>query len=254
MLTDPSSYVLAAGALGTASFALVDSSKAWGGGISNRGFAQIRHAVTKLFEGTPAENLPMPLSQAIGVLRANWLNGTALADQKLIARTLIKLRLNEDNAEALAKVTGVDSVLLKSAAAKISKGRALSQPAQGAAPAHEGLTADEQNVFGRFDLILSTILDEAYQRADQIYRNSAKMASVVVSVALAFLGGWTVMAAGLTSHAGSTAYTDFWSYVLSSDCAAAVLTGLIATPLAPISKDVASGLSAASKAIGLLKK
>ena len=41
-------------------------------------------------------------------------------------------------------------------------------------------------------LMLTAILDEGYQRADQAYRNSAKTWSIGVSVVLAVLGGWIV--------------------------------------------------------------
>ena len=228
MLKDPSSYVLAVGALGTAAFALVDSSKVVLGGVSNCGFGQIRGVVTRLFPASGPQTPPLPLNRMLGVLRANWLNGTPLGDQKQIAKTLIKLRLNADSAGHLARVTGVDAELLTSVARKIASGQSLDQP--------------EQDVFGRFDLILTTLLDEGYQRADQIYRNTAKAAAMVVSVVLAYLGGWAI-AAG-----------PFLAYCFSADAGIALLTGLIATPLAPISKDLASGITAATKAIGLLRK
>ena len=228
MLKDPSSYVLAVGALGTADFALVDSSKVVLGGVSNCGFGQIRGVVKRLFPASSRQTPPMPLNRVLGVLRANWLNGTPLGDQKQIAKTLIKLRLNAANAEHLARVTGVDAELLTSVANKIASGKPLEPP--------------EQDVFGRFDLILTTLLDEGYQRADQIYRNSARSAAMVVAVVLAYLGGWAIEAA------------PFSAYWLSAQAGVALLTGLIATPLAPISKDLASGITAATKAIGLLRK
>ena len=103
---------------------------------------------------------PLQLSEVLDTLRANWLNGTALADQKAIAKSLIKLRLNIVNAPELAKATEVDKEKLAVIAAKIASGGTLTQ--------------NENDVFGRFDLMLTAILDKGYQRADQSYRNSAK--------------------------------------------------------------------------------
>lgn len=225
MLQNLPEYVLAVGALGTASFALVDGSKVAWGGISNCGFGQIDRVLRELF---PRGGGPLSFASVRATLRANWLNGTALGDQKLIAKTLIKLHLNARNAAHLAKVTGVDEKVLAAAADKITTAASLSP--------------SESDAYGRFDLILTTLLDEGYQRADQIYRNSAKAWSVVVSLVLAFLGGWTIAGGSLVD------------YVHGRDVAEALLVGLLATPLAPISKDISSALSAASRAIGLARK
>jgi hypothetical protein len=231
MLEGATDYVLAAGGLGTAAFALVDGSKAFWGGVSNAGFGQIERVVTTLFPGgTTAFDRANPLSLGgvTATLRAHWLNGTALADQRAIAKTLVKLRLDAANAPQLARATGVDGTVLSSIAQKIATGETLSQA--------------ETDVLGRFDLILTTLLDEGYQRADQIYRNTAKAYSAVIAVALAFFGGWVIQGGGLTD------------YVATRAMGAAVLTGLIATPLAPISKDLATGITAAVRAVGALRK
>jgi hypothetical protein len=45
------------------------------------------------------------------------------------------------------------------------------------------------DVFGRFDAALTFILDEAYQRADQKYRNKTKVAAGIIAVILALIGG-----------------------------------------------------------------
>jgi hypothetical protein len=231
MLDNLPDYVLAAGALGTSAMAVVDASKSVFGGVSNAGFGQIRRAILRLFPdgANQADRAnPLALGGVIATLRANWLNGTALSDQQAIARTLIKLRLDPANTDTLAAATGVDAAALRGIARKIATG--------------EALTPAETDVFGRFDLILTTLLDEGYQRADQIYRNSAKAMSVVASVVLGFLGGWAIKGG------------DLAPYLSSPDVGAALMTGLIATPLAPISKDVASGITSAIQAIGLIRK
>ena len=79
--------------------------------------------------------------------------------------------------------------------------------------------------------MLSTILGQAYQRADQQYRNTAKLVSVPVAIALScaaavFMGGWNNHNWGL-----------------------AIALGVIATPLAPIAKDLSSALQTGVQAL-----
>ena len=173
--------------------------------------------------------LPDPLGRASAVetLRAIWLNGTPLADQKAIAKYLVKLCLNADTAAHFAEVTGVNPKILTSVATKLSSGEKMEQ--------------HETDVFGRFDLVLTAYLDKGYQRADQSYRNKAKAWSMAVSVILAFLGGWAING-------------DLINYFWSFDMGKALLTGLLATPLAPVAKDLSSALSAGVKAVQLARK
>jgi hypothetical protein len=221
---DLAQVALAVGGLGTAAYGLVDASKGFGGGISNRGFGDIKKVISKLIPAHPAgksEASAVALSSALDTLRANWLNGMALGDQKSVAKALIKLNLTEATAADMAAATGVDANILTSIAAKLVTA--------------ETLTPRETDVYGRFDLLLSALLDQGYQRADQRYRNSAKIAAVPIAVILAVVGAYTVY--------GSNAY--FWQ---------AFLAGLAATPLAPVAKDVASAIQAGTKVAQSLKK
>lgn len=228
-----SDYVAAIGALGTAAYGLVDASKAFGGGVSNIGFHRIEAAIRKLFptEKDDAQN-PLPLRDLIATLRANWLNGTALADQKSIAKTLIKLRITAKNAKDLAARTGVDKDKLIAVATNLAEGG--------------DFTDELKNVLGRFDLILTALLDEAYQRADQAYRNAAKAWSVLASVLLAVFGSAVVWNLG--------ASPGDWGKWGMEDLPVAILVGLLATPLAPVSKDLASALTTAVKSMQILKR
>ena len=185
---------------------------------------------------------PLRLDAVLGTLRANWFNGMSLADQKLVAKTLIKLRLDEHNSKALTEATGVNPDILKEIAKNVRNGRPLS----GQPPADKPDQPSQQDEFGRFDIILSAQLDEGYQRADQIYRNSAKAWSLVASVVLAFLGDWVVCVA---AHKHTVS-----DYLMSSDMATALIVGLIATPLAPVGKDLASALSTAVKTMQAIRK
>lgn len=215
------SAVTAIGALGTASFGLVDATKALGGGISHIGFGDIRKAIRPLFGAKPSSqnrSTPLAYGAVLDNLRSNWMNGRDLSDQKAIAKTLLKLRLNAKNAGTYAANTGVDAAELTAIADKINLAQALLPP--------------EADAFGRFDLALTALLDQAYQRGDQRYRNSAKIAAGFVAVIIAVLCGWALSNAPLAVY-WDTAF--MWK---------AALAGLLATPLAPIAKDLSSALAA----------
>jgi hypothetical protein len=220
-----SQIVLAIGALGTAAYGLVDVSKGLGGGISNRGFGDIKKVIAQIIPPSSGQNADSALSltSVLATLRSNWLNGLALADQKSIAKALIKLNLNTASASRMAAATGVDEKVLSSIAGKLSTG--------------EPLTPVETDAYGRFDLLLSALLDQGYQRADQCYRNSAKLLAVPVAVILAVLGVWSIS-----------------SHLTGSDLWRAVAAGLVATPLAPMAKDVASAIQAGTKLAQAWKK
>lgn len=232
VLSNASDYIAAAAALGTAAFALVDASKAFIGGASNFGFGHIRHVVRR-FIPTGGNSLnSMQQEEVLETLHANWINGTALAGQKAIAKSLIKLRLNAANAPGLAAAAGVDKALLTSALTKQAASKPLAQA--------------EQDVFGRFDLILTAVLDEGYLRADQAYRNRTRVSAIAVALVLAVFGGWTVFVPGGTpDSSGYLGSPLFWK---------ALLAGLVATPIAPIAKDLTTGLAAGVKMAQTLRK
>jgi len=212
-----STMVLAVGALGTAAFGLVDAFKVLpGGGVSYFGFGFVREVIDQLV----AEEVKTGLGRKKirESLKSQWINGAAISDQLNIAKSLIKMQLSPETAQALAKATGVDAAILGQVADCMQKATPLSTV--------------QSDVYGRFDLALTTLLDQAYQRGEQRYRNAAKSAAVVVAVALSVVANeWVVPA---TSQMHTTG---------------AVLLGLIATPIAPVAKDIASALQTASKAI-----
>lgn len=74
-----------------------------------------------------------------------------------------------------------------------------------------------------FDLVLTAILDEAYERGSQQYRNWTRALAAVFAVAMAVAGG----------------------QALAMNPVESLLIGLIATPLAPMAKDLSSALSVA---------
>jgi hypothetical protein len=227
-IPDISKIITAIGALGTASFGLVDSTKAFWGGVNRFGFNRIEDTVKKLTPKAAASGLTQ--AKIVDTLRANWYNGTELGGQKSIAKSLIKQALNPGNAKALAAATGVNATILESVASSISTGTAL-QP-------------NETDVFSRFDFILTALLDEAYQDADQRYTNGTRIVASIFAIVLAVAGGWIV-----AIDAGGT--RSYWS---SSDVLVAILVGVLATPLAPIAKNLSSALASAVNAMQSVKK
>jgi hypothetical protein len=215
--TDLLNLIAAVGALGTAAMGLVDAFKVFWGGPSNFGYGFIEAAV-KRFVPTTADG-PAAFGQAdiLRTLRANWLNGVAEADQKAKAKAMIHLRLTKGDAPALAALAGVDAATLQSVAEKAMTGGQV--------------TPTEIAVLGQFDAVLSAVLDEAYERADQKYRNAAKLLSVIVATLLA-------------TFAGSLLGINLW---------ASFFVGLISAPLAPVAKDLSTTLQSAATAVRAVK-
>jgi hypothetical protein len=216
--------------LGTAAFGLLEAIKPVIPGINRIGFSGINKTVSSLTPNVAGAHSPvnsLPQGNVLESLVANWMNGTDLASQKAIAKSLIKLHLSAGNAAALAATTNVDPAVLTSVADKIATGASLSQP--------------ESDVYSRFDLIVTALLDESYQQADQIYRNWTRGLAALIAVALAFVGGWSL--------AGS--WQEFW---WKPDMFLALLVGLLATPLAPIAKDLSTALATAVNTLQLVKK
>jgi hypothetical protein len=219
--------ITAIGGLGTAAFGLVDATKVFWGGANRIGFSKIRNTIISL---TPAGGEPAnALSQGdvVASLKANWYNGTDLSSQKSIAKSLVKLNLNSANAPILAQRAGVDPDVLKSVAISIASGTAL--------------TAPQTDVYARFDLILTALLDETYQYSDQTYRNGTRAFAVLFSVLLAVAGGV------MLQTPGSHLYT--WL-----DFGESLLIGLLAAPLSPIAKDLSTALATAVNTLQVVKK
>jgi hypothetical protein len=223
----------AVAALGTAAFGLVDATKAFAGGVSRCGFGKIK-AVIRPFFGNHANPhalaaSPLDFGPMLNTLRANWLNGSDLDSQKAIAKSLLKLRLNAANSADYAAATGMDAGILATIAGKIATATPLSDT--------------ELDAFGRFDLTLTTLVDQAYQRAEQIYRNDAKLLAAIFAVGIAVFGGLIIH--NQSVQAGQ-AVPRYW---LSPNMWQAFVIGLLATPLAPIAKDLSTAIVAGVQAV-----
>ena len=221
-LADLGAVLAGLGALSTAAFGLLDSSKAFWGGASNIGAGHIRNALTPFASA---------LDSALGVggwwpvLRAHWVAGVAKADQKAKAQALIKLGLNSANAPQIARASHVDPAALTAAVVKLEKGATL--------------TDADLNVIGRMNATVDALLDAAFEAADQQYRNVCRVLAGLICLGLA------VAAWALWNGAGGENPPSLW---------AALAVGLLAVPLAPVAKDLTSALSAAMNALKAAKK
>jgi hypothetical protein len=218
-ITSALTFLPAAAGLGTAAMGLVDSSKAFGGGPSNFGFGYIKTGLREFLPAPHGAHAPFGKTRALETLRSNWLNGVAKADQKATAKALIHLELTKGTAKALAEAAGVDPDKLVSLAQKVET----------------GVPPDptEIAVLGQFDVVLSAVLDAAYERADQKYRNACKFLALLVSAVLGLVGGWLL-------------YRPDFNL---KEIGISLLVGLSATPLAPIAKDLATSLQSAVAAL-----
>ncbi|MCK8781905.1 hypothetical protein M0654_18150 [Rhizobium sp. NTR19] len=149
------------------------------------------------------------------VAKANWLNGLPPGDQKSIVRNLIRLGFNSQTAPGLAElVLPENRDLLTDIARKVEQGDTPSEA--------------ELAVLARFDAIIDARLDAAFERADQKFRNTARVAAAGVAIVLGEAGAMFV-------------YQSAGAEVLLLG----LLVGVIAVPVAPIAKDLASAVSTA---------
>lgn len=201
-------------ALATAAFGLLDSTKAFWGGVSNIGLGHLWRALTPY---------DAALNEAVGrqqwrlTVRANWINGMAKDQQKAVVGALLKLGLTAETARSIAAASNVDADALATAARKLEAGEEL-EPAQ-------------VNILGRMSVSIEATLDAAFEAAEQQYRNVSRVLAGLACVGLALLAQ-TLMPGDQTGD-----------YLL------AVTVGLLAVPLAPVAKDLTSALSAAMRAL-----
>jgi hypothetical protein len=226
------SATLAVGALGTAATGLVDTTKVFGNfGTSRVGFGFIEKTMGRLLpDDAKTQNDGLNRTDILDTLLANWINGMDSAAQVAAATSFVKLHLSEQSAALLAKATGVDSNLLTSVAKKLKQ----------ANTPQSALTAEEADTFGRFDLAVAALVDKSYQRGDQRYRNTCKALACLAAVALA-----TAARFGMEHSGPPATYLPSWTET--------ILVGLIATPLAPMAKDIANALQTASDTLGKIR-
>jgi hypothetical protein len=232
------SLIAAVGALGAAAAGLVDTTKLFWGGMSNAGFSYIERAL-QAFQ--PALKAAVGNGNWKRMLKAHWLNGRPKDEQKAIATSLIRVGLNDNNARTLAAAAGVDPGALEQAAQALANGTPL--------------TEQQVNTLGRFNASIEARLDAAFERADQYYRNAAKTLAAAIALILALVAGGIMYADQLVA-AGTPApdlATLISGYLVTRYFPLAIVVGLIAVPLAPVSKDLVSALGDAVRAMKATK-
>jgi hypothetical protein len=208
--------VTAAGALGTASFGIVEALK-WTP-LGAAGFGQIGRYL--------GGDLQAALRAAYGpefdnVLRAQYRQDSQ--HQTSIAKSLrqgLRIGLSTDNAEAIARYLGtITPNSLTMAVGKVERA--------------EPLTDDDRAAIGRFELAADARVESALARAQDVYIGTIRCAASVCAIVLAEIAALLL---GSESRAASS-----WLVGL--------LVGVVAVPLAPIANDVVSALQAAAKAM-----
>lgn len=215
-----SDAITATAAIGPAAFAMVDAAKAFWGGPSNFGFGFIKECLQPFQAALAIGQAPQGQKNVafLEILRANWLNGVPLAEQKAKTKSLIHLGLTPAAAPGLAAATGLNPTALTALAQKIADGVEL--------------TPTDVSLFGRFDTVVAAQIDTGFERADQRYRNAAKAIAAVVAAVMGVAGAAQLGASPLDG----------------------LLVGLAATPLAPVAKDLSSTLAAAVTAVSSVKR
>ena len=205
--------IAAAGALGTASFGIVEALK-WTP-LGAAGFGRIRSYLGPALESA--------LETAYGpdflrLLRAQYRQDSQT--QGLVGKSLrqgVRIGLTAANAPDIARFLGtVDPEELKSAARAVTNCQAL--------------TDDQRSAIGRFELAADARISSALSRAQDVYLGTVRCAASVLSIVLA-----EVAALMLGTNDG------MWMVGL--------LVGIVAVPLAPIANDVVGALQAATKAL-----
>ncbi|HYL01764.1 MAG TPA: hypothetical protein VEU78_11255 [Steroidobacteraceae bacterium] len=205
-----SSAIAAAGALGTASFGIVEGLK-WTA-LGAAGFGCIGEYL--------GQDLTACLRSAYGpeferLLRAQYRQDSR--SQSIIAKSLrqgVRIGLTTANAENVARFLGtVAPAALRQAAAAVESSTPLSDAERGA--------------IGRFELAADARIASALSRAQDVYlgwvRGSASLCAIVLGIATAL--------------------------ILGSDLVDGLIVGVVAVPLAPIANDVVAALQAATRAM-----
>lgn len=216
--------VLATGALGTASFGVVDGLK-WTR-LGESGFPTIKKLL--------GPELMRALHYAYGkgyeeFLRAQYRDGRGKGEIGRTLRQGIRIGLynmsDVDIDKLVAQLPGVNADALK-AAAKVLKSGETTPP-----------TDEQRQALARFELAVDARIDAALALAEDRYVGAARGAASIFSVVFALIVGFILGLSG--GGIGS-----LWQTVGLS-----VLIGIAAVPVAPVAKDVATALSSAEQAL-----
>ena len=202
--------VLAVGALGTASFGIVEALKWTFVGLW--GFGQIKKLL-----GRPVMDA---LKKAYGAqyevfLKAQYRQGRKTGELPKTIRQGARVGLTPDTAPALATQVGViDPSELTAVASAVQSGNTL--------------TEAQRNILGRFELALDARIEAALALANSKYIGYVRLLASAVAIVIAFLVGLKLP---------------------NVDLLTSLIIGVAAVPVAPVAKDLASAIQAAGKAM-----
>lgn len=170
MLDNLPGTILAAGALGTTAFGIVEGLKRWSV-IGDAGFRTIVRILGPIL---------VALRDAYGPDVEKLLRAQYRGDSKELGRLVrqgARLGLSKQNAKELAAFLGVVpcAELCKVAAAVV---------------AGSDLTSEQRNVIGRFEAAVDARIEAATTLAQAQYSGTMKIAASIVAVALALVVGW----------------------------------------------------------------
>jgi hypothetical protein len=214
--------VLATGALGTASFGVVDGLK-WTR-LGESGFPTIKKLLG------PA--LMRALHYAYGeryeeFLRAQYRDGRGKGEIGRTLRQGIRIGMYDmsdaDVDKLVAQLPGVNPDALKAATSSQKSG--------------EPPTDEQRQALARFEMAVDARIDAALALAEDRYVGAARGAASMFSVVFALIVGFIL---GLSGGGMG----GLWQTVGFS-----VLIGIAAVPVAPVAKDIATALSSAEQAL-----
>ena len=202
--------IVAAGALGTAAFGVVEGLKA----LNPVGEAGMRQALGLL--GSLTETLAVAYGPSYEtILRAQY-----RGDQRELRRMLrqgVRVGLNRSNAAGVARHLGsIDPDALTNAIIAAETATVANQ-----------VSDAQRSVIGRYELAADARIDAALTIAQSTYGSAARWLAMGVALVIALA----------------------MSLALNVDLTIGLIVGIAAVPLAPIAKDLASGIQAASKAL-----
>jgi hypothetical protein len=208
----------AAAGLGTASFGLVEALKGTPVGLLGVGMIQKRLG----------GDLVTALGRVYGgdvetMIRDTFRRGApALAD---FLKNGLRMALTSESAETLARVVQQQPAELRVAVARLQE--SVEQPSLPVEPDAASVLRDRA-VLGRFELAIDARVDAAVSAAQEAFSSYMRM----LAMAIAIVAGTGVAILGGTN--------PWWE---------GLLLGVLATPLAPIAKDVMAVLDAARTAL-----
>lgn len=217
--------VIAIGALGTAAYGIVDGFKFFRGWAA-AGFRRIQDTLgTAVYQsleiayGTDFEK----------ILTSQYIKDRTKGDIVQSLRQGTRVGLTPENAGTMARSLGIqiNPDKLTVIAQKIATGGTLN--------------SSERNILSRFELAVDARIDAALSLAETRYVATMQLRASIVAISLAFAATYFMET---TSNVAT---------VNSSDFLLAFVVGVMAVPIAPIAKDVASGLQSAARAVGRRK-